>query len=130
MHAASEAVSIIAVSHSNVILQNPNPIDAAPRRRRREAKAILEKVKRKDSVARARLTDLQKIIDAYIHLAVLPVKKTGGEAIGPHMPRSVKELGDLVHAPIVTKTMPVDTTCRYAKDHFAHFVQFKNECIS
>ena len=91
------------------------------------AKAILEKVKRKDSVARARLKDLQKIIDAYIHLAVLPVKKTGGEALGPHMPRAVKELGNLVHAPIVTKTMPVDTTCRYAKDHFAHFVQFKNE---
>jgi ataxia telangiectasia mutated family protein len=89
------------------------------------AKAILEKVKREDKRSSERLFQLQLIIDAYIHLAVLPVKKDGNKPLDPHMPRSVRELKNLECVPIITKDLQVDKSCQYAT--FPHFSYFKSE---
>jgi len=67
------------------------------------------------------------MIDSYIQLAVLPVKKDGKDAVEPNMPRSVRELSSLNLVPILTENMEVDHTCKYSEGFFPHFSHFKNE---
>jgi len=91
------------------------------------AKAIVQKFKKKDSESASRLDQLSQITDAYIQLAVLPVKKSGNERRVPHLPRSLRELCNLTHVPIITQNVAVDKACKYGEGHFAHFSHFKNE---
>ena len=88
------------------------------------AKAILEKVKKRDKESRDRLHELSLIINAYIQLAVLPVKKGGSL---PQMHRAIRDLSNLRYVPIITLHMQIDKTCEYGGEHFAHFSHFKSK---
>ena len=88
------------------------------------ANAILQKVRKRTP---ALYEEYLMMINACISLAVLQVKKTGGDPLDPHMPRSAKELMELPNVPILTTKVRVDETCRYEAGHFEHFVSFRPE---
>jgi ataxia telangiectasia mutated family protein len=80
----------------------------------------------------AMVREMDVMIEAYIDLARHPVDARdarGGDG-GHQIPAQCKKraLRDLRLVPIVTASLPVDPTMRYAEGSFPHFVRFADTC--
>jgi ataxia telangiectasia mutated family protein len=105
---------------------------STPREKIDAARDCLDAFARHSKHHAAMVREMDVMIEAYIDLARHPVDARdarGGDG-GHQIPAQCKKraLRDLRLVPIVTASLPVDPTMRYAEGSFPHFVRFADTC--
>jgi len=106
---------------------------STPREKIDAARDCLDAFARHSEHHAAMVREMDVMIEAYVDLAKHPVspRDSRGDAGGGHqIPAQCKKraLSDLRLVPIVTASLPVDPTMRYADGSFPHFVRFSDTC--
>ena len=105
---------------------------STPREKIDAARDCLDAFARHSKHHAAMVREMDVMIEAYVDLARHPVSARdarGGDG-GHQIPAQCKKraLRDLRLVPIITASLPVDPTMRYADGSFPHFVRFADTC--